>query len=135
MPPLRDRGDDILLLAKYFLDLFADQNDLGSRTISEDARQKLLAYSWPGNVRELKSVIELSAVLASGEEIKASDITLGRNDDVLTDLLTEELTLRAFNYKIVKFYLDRMDNDTAQVADKLDISQSTIYRLLKEFEK
>jgi DNA-binding NtrC family response regulator len=134
MPALRDRGDDILLLAKYFLDRFCSENNILSKNLSEDCRHKLLAYSWPGNVRELKSVIELAAVLSNNADISASDLTLSRSDDMMPELMTESLSLREYNYKIVRFYLNRCEDDTAKVAEKLNIGQSTVYRLLKEFE-
>ncbi|MEL6590056.1 MAG: sigma-54 dependent transcriptional regulator, partial [Bacteroidota bacterium] len=75
LPPLRERGNDILLLARHFLDNFCKENDMEPFALAQDAQQKLLAYNYPGNIRELKSVIELAAVLANGEEITGEEIT------------------------------------------------------------
>jgi two-component system response regulator AtoC len=60
LPPLRERGNDILILAKHFIDLFCKENKLEKKTLSPEAQQKLLQYPFPGNVRELKSVVELA---------------------------------------------------------------------------
>jgi DNA-binding NtrC family response regulator len=131
LPPLRERGNDILVLSKFFLDKFCKENKLDPKSLSEDAQQKLMAYSFPGNIRELKSVIDLAAVMADGKEIGASDITLG-TPGVLPDVMNGQLTLREYNFKIVSAYLRKHENNIPLVAEKLDISQSTIYRMLKE---
>lgn len=76
LPPLRRRGQDVLLLAAAFEHEFARQNELPSRPLGSDARQLLLNYAFPGNVRELKAIVELAAVLAEGPTITAADLPL-----------------------------------------------------------
>jgi DNA-binding NtrC family response regulator len=133
LPPLRERSKDILLLAKHFADHFAKENDLKKLKITADAQEKLLQYSFPGNVRELKSVIELAAVLCTDNEIQAKDITFTtpiREDS----LLAKEMTLQDYTYRIIRGYLNKYDNNVLEVAKKLDIGKSSIYRYLKEME-
>lgn len=134
LPPLRDRGNDILLLAKHFLKSFCRENELPELSFSTGAQKKLLAYNYPGNVRELKSVVELAAVMAYDSEITEDEITFGTND-ALPDILTQEMTLREYNHRIIDLYLKKYDNDIKMVATKLDIGQSTIYRMLKEMKE
>ncbi|PIB35099.1 regulator [Reichenbachiella sp. 5M10] len=131
LPPLRERDKDILLLAKHFAEAFALDSDLPSKAFSKDALQKLMNYSYPGNIRELKAIVELAMVMADGTEIGADDITFAQKD-VVTEVLSEELTMKEYQLKIIKLYLKRYDDNIKTVADKLDIGQSTIYRLLKE---
>ncbi len=131
LPPLRERGQDVLLLAKFFIDDFCKANKLSIKTISEKAREKLLGYHWPGNIRELKSIIELAVVMSPDSEITAESITISKTD-ALSNILTEELSLREYNRRIVNLYMERYDNNTKLVADKLRIGQTTVYRLLKE---
>src|SRR5258708_24826028 len=69
IPPLRERGDDLILLADYFLDKFGREFGKGSLTLSEDSRRRLRAYPWPGNVRELQNALERAAILSDGPEI------------------------------------------------------------------
>lgn len=69
MPPLRDRGDDVLLLARFFLDQYAEKMQKGTITLSKPAEALLAAHSWPGNVRELKNVMERAAILCEQDEI------------------------------------------------------------------
>ena len=134
LPPLRDRDKDVLILAKYFIDTFCKENNLEEKTLSEAAQKKLLGYSFPGNVRELRSVVELAVALSSSNLIEAKDI-LFDTDDPLPELLNDELTLRDYDRKIIKAYLAKNDNNQKKVAELLDISVSTIYRILKEDEK
>lgn len=131
LPPLRARGQDILMLAKHFLDSYSATNKLGKLKIADDAKRKLMAHSYPGNVRELKAAIELAAVMSDGQEIRSGDITfhhLGRE----TELLAEELTLDEYTQRIVNHFLEKYDHNVVQVAQKLGIGKSTLYRMLKQ---
>ncbi len=74
LPPLRERGDDVLLLAEYFLQGFGASLNKKSRTLSRSARQKLLSHHWPGNVRELRNVIERALILETGGEIQPASL-------------------------------------------------------------
>ncbi|TRX51420.1 sigma-54-dependent Fis family transcriptional regulator [Fulvivirga sp. M361] len=134
LPPLRDRDKDIIVLAKYFLKEFSKDNDLPSLVLSVEAQEKLMTYPFPGNVRELKSIIELSAVMANGHEVLAEDISFNSVSKE-TNFLFEEMTLRDYTFKIIRYYLDKYDDNVLKVADKLDIGKSTIYRYLKEMEE
>jgi DNA-binding NtrC family response regulator len=74
LPPLRERGDDVLLLAEHFLRSFAGSMNRSVRTLSRAARQKLLAHAWPGNVRELRNVIERALILETGLEVQPTSL-------------------------------------------------------------
>jgi DNA-binding NtrC family response regulator len=134
LPPLRDRDNDIVILAKHFADTFCAENGLPPKVISLDAQKKLLSYEFPGNVRELKSLVELAVVMSSGDTIGADDIQIG-GDSVLPNVMTEELTMREYELRILETYLKRFDNNIKLVAEKLDIGQSTIYRMMKEMKE
>jgi len=133
LPPLRERGNDILILAKHFADGFAKENKMNSISFSKDAKDKLLNYFYPGNVRELKAIIDLAAVMCEANEIKADDITYAsvKRDDVF---ITEQKTLRQHTCDIIRYYLKQNDNDVIATAQKLDIGKSTIYKMIKAGE-
>jgi DNA-binding NtrC family response regulator len=133
LPPLRDRGNDILILAKYFADEFTQENGMKPMGFSVEAKDKLMKYNFPGNVRELKSMIELACVMSDEREITADDITFNKlkNDDLFT---TTEKTLREYTIDIVSYYLRKYDNDIMEVAQKLDMGKSTIYNMIQKNE-
>jgi DNA-binding NtrC family response regulator len=131
LPPLRERGKDIIMLANFFLQEFAKQHKASPLVLSKEAKKKLLAYSYPGNVRELKAIIELATVMASGAQIEEEDIQFNSIRRA-ANFLTEELSLEEYKRMIIKHFLNKYDNDVILVAQKLDIGKSTIYRMLKE---
>jgi len=133
LPPLRDRGNDVLLLAKFFLEEFCKANKLSAISISPEAKDKLMKYKYPGNVRELKAIMDLSAVMCDGHSIKEDDIyfaSVGGND-ISVD---QEKTLKDFTIDIIKHFLKKYDNNVVKVADKLDIGKSTIYKMIQNNE-
>lgn len=134
LPPLRDRGNDIIILAKHFLQNFRKDNELPALKFTPEAQEKLLSYPYPGNVRELKSITELAAVMANDSEIKAEDINFNSVSKE-TNFLFEEMSLKDYTFRIIRYYLDKYDNNVLLVANKLDIGKSTIYRYLKEMEE
>lgn len=131
LPPLRERDKDVILLAKHFAESFAKENEQSPKTFSKETLQKLMNYSFPGNIRELKSIVELAMVMSDDDEIIPEDITFAQKD-VLADVLTEEMSMKDYQMRIIHLYLKKYDDNIKLVADKLDIGQSTIYRLLKE---
>jgi DNA-binding NtrC family response regulator len=131
LPPLRSRKEDVLILAKHFIEAFAKENGVSPKKLSEKANQKLLGYNYPGNIRELKAMIELSTVLADGDEIESSNINFPSTDP-LADLTLEEKSLKEYNNVIIKHFLNKYDNNVVEAAKALDIGKSTIYRMLKE---
>jgi len=133
LPPLRQRGNDILLLAKFFTSEFCKQNGVNTKEISEAAQNKLKSYSYPGNVRELRSIIELAVVMSDGDVIDEKHINFSASN-ITTDFLLEEASLAEYERKIIKYYLEKYDNNVVFTAKKLGIGKSTIYRMLKNAE-
>ena len=133
LPPLRERDKDVLLLAKYFVDQFAVDNKLKKFKITSEAQDKLLQYPFPGNIRELKSIMELSAVLAQDNQITPNDITF--TNSARDSFMISEMNLQEYIYHIIRNYLTKYDNNVMEVAQRLDIGKSSIYRYLKEMEE
>ncbi len=131
LPPLRYRGNDIILLAKHFVDEFCHENKMKKLSITESAQQKMMQYPFPGNVRELRAIIELAAVLTDTDKIDESHISFNAVD-AAENLLMEENTLAEYTRKIISYYLQKHNNNVLLVAKKLDIGKSTIYRMIKE---
>jgi DNA-binding NtrC family response regulator len=133
LPPLRERGKDILILAKYFADEFTNENKMKQVLIAPDAKDKLMKYSFPGNIRELKAIIELAVVMCNDNEIKAADINYATVKEE-ENFMSEERTLRQYTHKIIKHYLKKYEDDVITIAQKLDIGKSTIYKMIQKGE-
>ncbi len=133
LPPLRDRGNDVLILAKHFCESFAKENKMQEPVLSSGAKELLLKYNYPGNVRELKSIIDLAVVMCNGKEILEEDISFPtvKNDELFTSM---EKTLREYEADIIGFFLKKYGNNVVAVAKKLDIGKSTIYNMKKSGE-
>ena len=133
LPPLRNRGNDTLILVKHFIDEFTKDNNLKSIAISNTAKNKLQRYNYPGNVRELKSIIDLACVMCNNNEITDEDIRFNtiKNDE---DFTTEEKTLKEYTNDIIQFFLKKHNQDVLEVAKRLDIGKSTIYNLIQKKE-
>ena len=131
LPPLRDRGNDIILISLKMLDEFCKENQLESIELSSEAKEKLMLYHYPGNVRELKSIIELGAVMCTENVITADNIVFKsvRQEDSIT---YENLTLKEYEARIIGHYMKKHNDNVLKVAEALDIGKSTIYRHLKD---
>ena len=131
LPPLRDRANDILILARNFIEKFCQENNIMLKKLSVESQKKLMSYPFPGNVRELKSVIELAVTISENGVIEPTDLVIDRGDP-LSDVSNDNLTLREYQVKIIKATLKKNNDDIKLAAEKLDIGISTIYRILKE---
>lgn len=133
LPPLRERGNDIILLAKYFADEFCKENDMEFKSFSAETKSVLLNYKFPGNIRELKAIIELACVMANKDVINPSHLHMNVEDSI-QNLLAYEKTLDEYNNEIIKYFLNKYDQNVRLVASKLDVGKSTIYRIIQKME-
>ncbi|MGM0565313.1 MAG: sigma-54-dependent transcriptional regulator [Bacteroidota bacterium] len=131
IPPLRERKEDIPVLAKHFLEDFCRKNDLKGLQFSHGAIQKLQSYHYPGNVRELKAITDLAAVMTNNKVISEEDIVFS-NKSTLDHLLKEERTMDEYQQMIIKHFLEKYNNKVRLVAQKLGLGKTTIYRMMKE---
>ena len=129
LPPLRERGNDILLLAKNFLRQFCSDNNLPKATFSPGAIKKLMSYDFPGNIRELKAVIEVAVVLAENNYITDKDIHFLQTNEAAT---TDTETLEAVTIAFIQKELNKLNGNVLKTSQRLAVGKSTIYRYIKE---
>jgi DNA-binding NtrC family response regulator len=129
LPPLRERGNDILLLTKNFLTQFCTENKLPKPTLSPSALKKLLNYSFPGNIRELKSIIEVAVVLSENSTINDHDIHFSQRQNSTTP---NQLTLEQHAIALIQKELNTLNGNVLKTSQRLAIGKSTIYRYIKE---
>lgn len=130
LPPLRERGDDVIILAQHFINLQRQNKGMNTLSLANDAKTKLKRYQWPGNVRELKAVIDLACVLTDDAKIKAEDLNFYEIEPTSV-YSTKEKTLKDYETEIILNFLKKYNDDVMLVADKLKIGKSKIYNLLK----
>ncbi len=138
LPPLRERGDDVRILAQHFAAQFAKEFRKPVRQVDESAMKKLLGYSWPGNVRELRNVLERAVLLSRDEVISADDIVVGRPEHSHSSgtngfmLPGDGLNLQEFENLMIKQALERTHNNQTQAARLLGLSRDAFrYRMEK----
>ncbi|WP_141589664.1 MULTISPECIES: sigma-54 dependent transcriptional regulator [unclassified Myxococcus] len=132
LPPLRERREDIPLLAAHFL---AEQGRRYGRPnvrLSSEALEALLAYAWPGNVRELEHAVERAMLMASGDEVTQEDLLLKRaGREGMTRL--EEMTLEEVERYLIERALARHEGNVSEAAKGLGLSRSALYRRLQYY--
>jgi DNA-binding NtrC family response regulator len=131
LPPLRDRREDVPLLANHFLRRGAAQYRKALEGFTPDAMKALLSYPWPGNVRELEHAVERSILLTAGPRVGVEDLALrGR---VPASVAMEEMSLEDAERLLIRKALERFDGNVSQAAEALGLSRSALYRRLERF--
>jgi Nif-specific regulatory protein len=143
IPPLRERGADVLLLADYFLNKFSSEMGRRFDSYTDQAKQKLLRYRWPGNIRELKNTVERAVVLGAGPIVEADDLMLSElqlpGGSSTTDQSKDPgagyegslLSLSELEEKHIAFVLQHTGGNKSQAAKILGVERSTLDRKLK----
>jgi DNA-binding NtrC family response regulator len=131
VPPLRDRVDDIPILANYFLRAHGERYGKNSLKISTHALEKLANHSWPGNVRELQHSIEKAVIMSDSPVLKPSDFAFTSTPQ---STLHSEMTLEEMEKKLILDTLKRYSNNMSTVAGKLGITRQTLYNKMRKYD-
>ena len=131
LPPLRDRREDIPLLATHFLRRHSSHYGQEVKAFDRTAMQMLLEHSWPGNVRELEHAVERACLMANGDQVTVDDLGLRERRDGVARL--EQMSLEEAERYLIQKALSRADNNVSQAADALGLSRSALYRRLQRF--
>jgi DNA-binding NtrC family response regulator len=129
LPPLRDRREDVPLLAAHFLRRYAARYRKALARFHPDAMQALLAYHWPGNVRELEHTVERAVLLAEGDAVRPGDLSLRGGADGAARL--EQMSLEEVERLLIQKALARFDGNVSAAAKALGLSRSALYRRLQ----
>jgi len=132
LPPLRDRENDILMLAKFFLQRFAAEVSKPGITFDAEALRALKKHSWPGNVRELENCVRRAVIMADGKRVTASDLEL--TPGVATNAVTLKEAREAVERQMVRQALRKHGGKIAPAAVELGMSRPTLYELMEKLE-
>lgn len=131
LPPLRERGNDIILLAEHFMNKFRLKYKKDIRLISNDAKKFMLQYSWPGNVRELQNVIERAVILSSKKTLQIEDMNI-TSRKTSKKKNNELLNLEELEYMAIERALEISEGNMNKAAELLGISRFSLYRKLNK---
>jgi two-component system NtrC family response regulator len=131
LPPLRERGDDVVLLAKDFLERFGVQHDKPGLTLAHDGLRAITLYGWPGNVRELQNRMQRAVIMADGKRVTAADLEL---TDVVGSPSPQTLkeAREQVDRELVQDALRRHRGKIAPAALELGVSRPTLYELMEK---
>ena len=134
VPALRERDQDILVLADFYLKKFTSKYGKPGLRINQSAQEKLLSYSWPGNIRELLHTIERAVILSEGNVLKPEDFLLG-NKTTVSSNLSGPSTLEEMELFMINNALEQNEGNYSAAAEQLGISRQTLYNKLKKTGK
>jgi len=130
LPALRERGDDVLLLARYLLQRYADEFGSAAKGFSPGAMAAIRRHSWPGNVRELENRIKKAVILCDGSMVGPDDLDLGEETARKGETLAE--ARERFQRQYILDALEKNGGNRVQTAEELDVDPRTIYRYLEK---
>ena len=132
IPPLRERGNDVILLAEHFLSKYAHKYKKDLKGINRDGKNKLHNYAWPGNVRELQHAIERAVILSESNWLRPEDFIL-RSVPLRDKEPSDELNLTVLEKEAIERALRRAEGNITRAAELLGITRFTLYRKLEKF--
>jgi len=137
LPPLRDRGSDILHLGEYFLQKFCSNMGRPMPQLTDGANTRLLAHSWPGNIRELRNLMERLAYLTTGDQIDEGDLDFINSQEVgMSTVLQAEGTLaestQQFQRQLIQQVIHAKQGNMSQAAKQLGLHRSNLYRKMQQ---
>ncbi len=139
VPPLRERGKDIILLAEYFLEKSCLENKIEKPELIEEVKEHLLKYSWPGNIRELKNLMERLCIFAQNGKITVEDLPhyIIKNRSVKKKTVKEIKPLKQIKEEaekeMIRLALEEYNNNIKEAAKALEVDMSSLYRKIKQY--
>ncbi len=133
LPPLRERGNDIILLAEFYLHKYAAKYEKPALQISNKAKTKLLKYHWPGNVRELQHCIEKAVILSEGKQLDEDSFSLNQPANATQQTL-KNYTLEEMEKALIIANIKQEKGNMSAVAKNLGITRQTLYNKMKKYD-
>jgi DNA-binding NtrC family response regulator len=134
VPPLRERGEDILVLARSLLQTLAAELGRGARTLSPDAERALRTYLWPGNIRELRNVLERAVLLSDQQVLGRKELWFDSSLGTESAADNTDLSLRELERQHIQRILHKEQGHVESAAKRLDIPRSTLYQKIKQYQ-
>jgi len=134
IPPLKDRDDDVVLLAKTFLNLYTQEYNSKVKGFSQQAINAMLNHSWPGNIRELQNKLKSAVVLAEGSYIEADDLGLMNTEEHSSDVIFNLREVREIaESKAIRKAYHQAEQNMSKTAELLGVTRPTLYSLIDKY--
>lgn len=134
IPPLRERGNDIILLAEHFLKVYNKKYKKNITSINREAKNKLLKYQWPGNVRELQHIIERAVIMSETNIIRPDDFMFAKSNKKQSDLSETDLNLETLEKNAIEKAIKISKGNYTIAAEMLGISRFSLYRKIDKLK-
>lgn len=134
IPPLRERGTDITLLADYFVHFYAEKYGKPECTLSETFYEKLKKHSFPGNVRELQYALERAVIMAEDQTLRGEDLTFSAIEQPPKISITKETNLDAIEKSTILNVIEKNNGNISKSAKQLGITRTALYRRLNKYD-
>lgn len=136
VPPLRERGDDVMLLAEHFLAFYSAKYNKSLEGFEADALKKMKSYHFPGNVRELQYSIERAVIMSEGNSLRANDLLFSPIEAVVeTDVekIDPSINLEEIERKAIKNAVERFNGNISKAAKELGLTRAALYRRMEKY--
>jgi transcriptional regulator with PAS, ATPase and Fis domain len=138
VPPLRDRAEDIPLLAEYFLQHYVKKYQKKIRSLSEPAIRRMQKYHWPGNVRELQHVMERAVIMNKGQTLNAEDLFINTRQTADVEdsdgLVISNFNLEHIEKLVINRILKKYHGSVTQAAKELGLTRTSLYRRMEKYD-
>jgi transcriptional regulator with PAS, ATPase and Fis domain len=132
LPPLRERQEDIQLLADHFIEMYCRKYRKQVKSVSANAIKKLQKYQWPGNVRELQHALERAIIMTDSQILDSDDFfflsQVGQSDDVITD----SYNLESVEKSVIQKAINKYNGNISKAAKELGLTRASLYRRLEK---
>ncbi len=133
LPPLRDRGQDIPLLAAHFLEKYCQKYDKQIGQVSPAAGRMMQRYGWPGNVRELRHTVERAVIMNTSGSLQPEDLSLSLDDSAGNSIQFEDFNLEQVERTVISKALDKHRRNVSQAASELGLTRASLYRRMEKY--
>jgi two-component system, NtrC family, response regulator HydG len=135
VPPLRRRQDDILMLARHFVGVYANKYMKPVPELSKSAQEKLMGYPFPGNVRELQYAVERAVIMADGPQLEGRDIIFSPIESApAEEALVQQTNLEELEKATILRVIEKQGGNLSKAAKELGITRTALYRRLSKYD-
>lgn len=133
LPPLRERKEDIPIIATHYLNIFSKKYQKGNLVISENTMRNLINYEWPGNIRELQHAVERAVIMGTGDKITNADFLLKKSNIITNRPLINTLNIEKLEEYAIKTAITQAQGNLSKASESLGIGRTTLYRKMKRY--